>query len=293
MTAVAAIEASGLVKSFGRVRAVDGMDLAVPRGGVFGLLGPNGAGKTTTIRIFTTLTRPDAGSARVLGHDVTTDPQAVRRRISLTGQFAALDPGLTGVENLILQARLLGLTRRSARARASGLVEAFGLTGAGRRAVKTYSGGMRRRLDIAASMVATPALLMVFGLGLVMGYRPGGGWSGAVLAVALIMAFAFSMSWVWATLGLILRSPQTVSLLSFAIQFPLTFASNVFVNPATMPGWLRAFVDANPVRHLVTAERGLMDGTVAAGQAGWVLLASAALVAIFGPITMRLYRSRP
>jgi ABC-2 type transport system permease protein len=133
---------------------------------------------------------------------------------------------------------------------------------------------------------------LVFGLGLVMGYRPGGGVGGALLAVALIMVFAFSMSWVWTTLGLVLRSPQSVSVLSFAVQFPLTFASNVFVNPATMPGWLRAFVEANPVSHLVTAERGLMNGTAAAGQAGWVLLASAGLVAIFGPITMLLYRSR-
>src|SRR5712691_3629742 len=118
---------------------------------------------------------------------------------------------------------------------------------------------------------------LVFGLGLVMGFRPGGGAGGAVLAVALIMAFAFSMSWVWTTLGLILRSPQAVTLLSFTIQFPLTFASNVFVDPATMPGWLRAFVEANPVSHLVTAERGLMNGTGGAGQAGWVLLASVVL----------------
>jgi len=156
-----AIEAAGLVKTFGTTRAVDGLALAVPRGGVFGLLGPNGAGKTTTIRIFTTLTRPDAGVARVLGHDVAADPHAVRSRISLTGQFATVDASLTGLENLILQARLLGLGRRAARRRAAELLTAFGLTDAGGRAVKTYSGGMRRRLDIATSIVVTPALLFL------------------------------------------------------------------------------------------------------------------------------------
>ncbi len=163
MTAAApfAIEATGLVKTFGTTRAVDGLDLAVPRGGVFGLLGPNGAGKTTTIRIFTTLTRPDAGQARVLGHDVRADPHAVRSSIGVTGQFATIDASLTGMENLLLQGRLLGLGRRAARARAAGLLEAFGLTGAAGRAVTTYSGGMQRRLDIAASMVVVPALLFL------------------------------------------------------------------------------------------------------------------------------------
>jgi ABC-2 type transport system ATP-binding protein len=156
-----AIEASGLVKAFGATRAVDGIDLVVPRGGVFGLLGPNGAGKTTAIRIFATLTRPDSGSARVLGHDVVADPHAARSQISLTGQFATIDPGLTGMENMILQGRLLGLTRRAARTRAAELLEAFDLAGAARRAVKTYSGGMQRRLDITASIVVPPALLFL------------------------------------------------------------------------------------------------------------------------------------
>ena len=156
-----AIEASGLVKSFGAIRAVDRLELAVPRGGVFALLGPNGAGKTTTIRIFATLTRPDSGMARVLGHDVTTAPHAVRSGICLTGQFATIDPSLTGTENLVLQARLLGLTRRAARARAAELLDAFGLAEAAGRTVKTYSGGMQRRLDIACSLVVAPSLLFL------------------------------------------------------------------------------------------------------------------------------------
>ncbi len=131
---------------------------------------------------------------------------------------------------------------------------------------------------------------LVIGLGLAMGFRPDGGLAGVLLGTALIVVFAFGLSWVWTTLGLLLRSPQSVSMASFLVQFPLTFASNVFVDPATMPGWLRTFVDANPVSHLVTAERALMAGTASAGEVGWVLLASGVLVAVFGPLTMHLYR---
>ncbi|HEU5417863.1 MAG TPA: ATP-binding cassette domain-containing protein [Streptosporangiaceae bacterium] len=157
----AAIQASGLVKRFGTTRAVDGLELTVPRGGVFGLLGPNGAGKTTTIQILATLTRPDAGTARVMGHDVAAEPHAVRRQIGVTGQFATVDDTLTGAENLQLQGRLLGLSRMAARARAGALLEEFDLASAARRAVKNYSGGMRRRLDLACRLVVAPALLFL------------------------------------------------------------------------------------------------------------------------------------
>jgi ABC-2 type transport system ATP-binding protein len=156
-----AIEASGLAKSFGDVRAVDGVDLAVPTGSVYGVLGPNGAGKTTTIRMLATLLRPDAGSARVLGHDVVSEADEVRRRVSLTGQLASVDEDLTGRENLVLIGRLLGLRRPAAKARATELLEAFGLVEANSRLVKNYSGGMRRRLDIAASIVVTPELMFL------------------------------------------------------------------------------------------------------------------------------------
>jgi ABC-2 type transport system permease protein len=144
--------------------------------------------------------------------------------------------------------------------------------------------------DVARYLLATS---LVLGLGLLMGYRPSGGVGGLLLAVALILVFGFSVSWIWTSLALVLRSAQSVSILSFAVQVPLTFASNVFVSPATMPGWLRVFVGANPVSHLVTAERALMNGTATASQVGWVLLASAGLIAVFGPLTMLLYRSRP
>jgi ABC-2 type transport system ATP-binding protein len=156
-----AVEASGPVKTFGETRAVDGVDLAVRRGTVYGLLGPNGAGKTTTIRMLATLLRPDAGTARVFGHDVVRGADEVRSRVSLTGQFASVDEDLTGFENLVLIARLLGYSRKQAKVRASELLDAFGLADAADQQVKNYSGGMQRRLDIAASIVITPDLMFL------------------------------------------------------------------------------------------------------------------------------------
>jgi ABC-2 type transport system ATP-binding protein len=156
-----AVEASGLVKVFDGARAVDGLDLAVPTGSVVGLLGPNGAGKTTTIRMLATLLRPDAGTARVLGHDVARDADAVRRRVSLTGQFSSVDQDLTGQENLVLVARLQGFTRTRAKARSRELLNAFGLADVAGRRVATYSGGMRRRLDLATSIVAHADVLFL------------------------------------------------------------------------------------------------------------------------------------
>jgi ABC-2 type transport system ATP-binding protein len=156
-----AIEAEGLVKVFGDLRAVDGIDLTVQRGTVYGVLGPNGAGKTTTIRMLATLLHPDGGSARVLGHDIVREAAAVRGRMSLTGQFASVDEELTGRENLQLLGRLLGLGTRGATARADELLAAFGLADAADKLVRDYSGGMRRRLDIAASIVVTPDLLFL------------------------------------------------------------------------------------------------------------------------------------
>jgi ABC-2 type transport system ATP-binding protein len=160
-TRALAIEAVGLCRAFRSTRAVDRLDLSVPAGLVYGLLGPNGAGKTTTIRMLATLLRPDAGTACVLGHDIVHDADAVRRHVSLTGQFASIDGELTGVENLLLLGRLLGLSRRGAKARAAELLDTFDLTDAGRRQVMKLSGGMRRRLDIAASLIRRPDLLFL------------------------------------------------------------------------------------------------------------------------------------
>jgi ABC-2 type transport system permease protein len=138
----------------------------------------------------------------------------------------------------------------------------------------------------------TMASTMVVVLGLILGFRPAGGVAGVLLSVALLLVFSFSLSWIWTALGLILRTPNSVMGVSMMVLFPLTFVSNIFVDPQTMPSWLQTVVGANPISHLVTAVRGLMDGTVTAGQIGWVLLASGALVAVFGPLTMYLYRNK-
>jgi daunorubicin/doxorubicin transport system ATP-binding protein len=156
-----AVETSGLTKLFGDKRVLDGVDLAIPRGTVYGLLGPNGAGKTTTIRILATLLRPDGGAARVFGHDVVREASAVRRGVSLTAQFASVDEDLTAVENLVLLARLLGFSRSAAKERARELLDAFDLADAAGRRVEQFSGGMRRRLDIAASLIVRPGLLFL------------------------------------------------------------------------------------------------------------------------------------
>jgi ABC-2 type transport system permease protein len=136
------------------------------------------------------------------------------------------------------------------------------------------------------------AATIVVVLGLVLGYRPDGGVAGAGAAVGLVLVFAFGLSWVWTTLGLVLRAPSAVNSLSLLVLFPLTLASNIFVDPRTMPGWLQTFVEANPISHLVTATRGLMAGTATIGQVGWVLAASALLTVVFAPLTMHRYRNQ-
>jgi ABC-2 type transport system ATP-binding protein len=156
-----AIETHGLAKRFKTTRALDGVDLQIREGSVYGLLGPNGAGKTTTIRILATLLQPTAGTATVLGHDVVREAATVRQKVSLTGQYASVDEDLTGHENLVLVGRLLGLAWRAARQRAAELLDAFGLAEAAGRQVLTYSGGERRRIDIAASLVAIPEILFL------------------------------------------------------------------------------------------------------------------------------------
>jgi ABC-2 type transport system ATP-binding protein len=156
-----AIEVKGLVKEFGKTRALDGVDLQIRSGSVFGILGPNGAGKTTTVRILTTLIRPTGGSALVLGHDVVREARRVRQKVSLTGQYASVDEDLTGLENLVLVGRLLGMSWSDARKRGMELLQAFDLEEAASRQVRTFSGGMRRRIDIAASLVTRPEILFL------------------------------------------------------------------------------------------------------------------------------------
>ncbi len=154
-----AVEVRGLVKHYGETKALDGVDLDVREGTVLGVLGPNGAGKTTLVRILSTLITPDAGTARVAGFDVVRQPRQLRRTIGLTGQYASVDEKLSGWENLYMIGRLLDLSRKDSRSRADELLERFSLTDAAKKAVMTYSGGMRRRLDLAASMIGSPAVL--------------------------------------------------------------------------------------------------------------------------------------
>ena len=156
-----AIETSGLVKTFRATRALDGLDLSIRGGSVYGILGPNGAGKTTAIRVLTTLLKPTSGRVQVLGHDVVAEAAVVRRKVSLTGQFASVDEDLTGQENLVLVSRLLGLSWRQAKHRATELLAGFGLSEAAGQQVRTFSGGMRRRIDIAASLVTRPEILFL------------------------------------------------------------------------------------------------------------------------------------
>ncbi|WP_413303773.1 ATP-binding cassette domain-containing protein [Bacillus sp. 1P10SD] len=156
-----AVEAHGLIKKFGENQAVDGVDLNVRAGTIYGLLGPNGAGKTTTIRMLATLLRPDAGSAHIFGHDVVKESPIVRQLIGVTGQYASVDESLSATENLVIFSRLLGLGRAESKRKAAELLEEFGLTEAARRPLKNFSGGMRRRLDLAASLIAQPPLIFL------------------------------------------------------------------------------------------------------------------------------------
>lgn len=156
-----AVEAKGLVKVFGDNRAVDNLDLSVPTGSIYGVLGPNGAGKTTTINMLATLMRPDGGSAKVFGHDVVDEAQIVRQLIGVTGQYASVDETLSATENLMIFSRLLGLSTAEARKRSTDLLEEFGLSEAAKRPLSKFSGGMRRRLDLAVSLISQPPLIFL------------------------------------------------------------------------------------------------------------------------------------
>jgi ABC-2 type transport system ATP-binding protein len=156
-----AIEATDLVKIYGDNRAVDGVSLAVPTGSIYAVLGPNGAGKTTTINMLATLLKPDGGSAKIFGHDVQEESQIVRQLIGLTGQYASVDEMLSATENLVIFGRLLGLSKAEARQKAADLLEEFGLTAAAKRPIAKFSGGMRRRLDLAVSLIAQPPLIFL------------------------------------------------------------------------------------------------------------------------------------
>ncbi|MGW6651343.1 hypothetical protein AMK23_31520 [Streptomyces sp. CB02130] len=374
----ATIEAHGLTKSYGKpaVRVLDGIDLQVGRGTVFALLGPNGAGKTTTVRILATLTEADSGTARVAGYDVVADRSAVRRSISLTGQFAAVDETQTGEENLRMMARLTGQSRAAARRRAAELLERFGLTAAARRPVRTYSGGMRRRLDLAAGLVGSPepgvffldepttgldprsrqelweavrelaarggllsagfgaattatavsedmkggiidrfrsldvggtpvlaghvaastvrnlcSTALVFGVALLIGFRPAAAWSGWLVVGAVLVAYTVALSWISAAIGLLARTPEAASGFTFFMSF-LPYPSSAFVPTGNMPDWLHGFADHQPVTPAIESLRGLLLGQEV-GNTPWTALAWAAgMLAVAVGASGTLFRIR-
>ncbi|MEX2639175.1 MAG: ABC transporter permease [Balneolales bacterium] len=307
-----AIEASGLVRHYGKTRAVNGVDLLVPARGVYGLLGPNGAGKTTVIRVLATLIRPDSGAARVLGHDIVTEGDAVRSKVSLTGQFASVDDDITcscscspflfggaiaGSVGQYLQFLLPGILVQTVvmitiytgvainNDIRKGVFDRF-------RSLPVWQPSVLVGALLGDAVRYSIASLVMIALGLMLGFRPEGGASGVLLAIMLLLVFSFSFSWIWTSLGFIVRTQESLFTMSFIVLFPLTFASNIFVDPQTMPSWLETFVNVNPISILVTAMRGLMHGEPVWAEIGLVLLVSAGLVSVFGPVTMYLFENK-
>ncbi|PZS31296.1 MAG: hypothetical protein DLM61_08905 [Pseudonocardiales bacterium] len=313
------------MKTFGSTRALDGIDLQIPQGTVLGLLGPNGAGKTTAVRILSTLLRPDAGRAQVAGVDVLTDPHGVRGKIGLAGQYAAVDANLTGFENLYMIGRLYGMSRRQARSRARVLITRCRLDEAAERTAKTYSGGMRRRLDLAGALVANPEVVMLDEP--TTGLDPRGRldtWEVIAELVAdgadvlLTTQYLEEADHLADTIAVIDRGRviargtsnelkaqcHTVEVAQSAgliWLFPLTFVSSAFVPTGNMPAVLKVAAEWNPVTAAADASRELFANTVPATfppPGGWpgehsvlyAVLSSVAIIAVFAPLTVVRYR---
>ncbi|MGW0203573.1 ATP-binding cassette domain-containing protein [Nonomuraea sp. NPDC003201] len=294
-----AFEAEGLVKRFGATTALDGIALSAPPGTVLGVLGPNGAGKTTAVRILATLLRPDAGRATVSGLDVVRHASRVRRLIGLTGQYASVDEDLTGTENLVLIGRLLDLRIADAKATAARLLADFGLAEAAYRRASTYSGGMRRRLDLAAGLVGRPdviflmvAVAVLLGFGFALGFRARTGPLEVLAACLLTVFFAFCVSWAFVLLGVLMREPGGVQGMAFMVLFPLTFGTSMITPKSTLPGWLQAWLDINPVNHAMNASRALMLGGPAGASVWWTPASGALFLAVFAPLAVAAYRRR-
>jgi daunorubicin resistance ABC transporter ATP-binding subunit len=392
------IEVEALAKRYGETRALAGVDFSVRAGTLLGLLGPNGAGKTTAVRVLTTLALPDSGRAAVAGIDVVRHPAQVRRRIGVAAQDATLDRLLTGRQNLVLVGELSGMARQLARARATDLLEQFELTSAADRVVNGYSGGMRRRLDVAASLMARPAVLfldepttgldpasrqrvweavrqllaegvtvllttqyldeadaladrivvidrgrvvaddtprelkeasrgarlevtltvlvgrsladlatfflcalIVAVTGLVVGWRPDAGLGSIVAGFALVLFFAYSLTWIAMCVGLNSKSPESAASFGFIVLFPLAFVSNAMIPTQHMPGWLRVVADWNPVSAVTAGARQLWGNpNPSATSNAWPMqhpvLASVAwsafVLAVAAPFAATLLRRR-
>ncbi|MEX0929416.1 MAG: ABC transporter permease, partial [Balneolales bacterium] len=258
------------------------------------------------------LIRPDSGAARVLGHDIVTEGDAVRSKVSLTGQFASVDDDITcscscspflfggaiaGSVGQYLQFLLPGILVQTVvmitiytgvainNDIRKGVFDRF-------RSLPVWQPSVLVGALLGDAVRYSIASLVMIALGLMLGFRPEGGASGVLLAIMLLLVFSFSFSWIWTSLGFIVRTQESLFTMSFIVLFPLTFASNIFVDPQTMPSWLETFVNVNPISILVTAMRGLMHGEPVWAEIGLVLLVSAGLVSVFGPVTMYLFENK-
>jgi ABC-type Na+ transport system ATPase subunit NatA len=310
VTGSALIEARGLCVRFGKVAALDGLDLVARPGRVLAILGPNGAGKTTFVRTVATLVPPSGGGLRVRGIDVTSDPVAVRREIGLAGQFAAVEPVMTGRENLRMVARLFGHRRKAAEAACEAVIEMLGLGEVADRRAGAYSGGQRRRLDLGASLVGAPRLLLLDEP--TTGLDPAGRaevWAAvrrlvaagtdivltthyleeadglAALGLCLLYGLVFTV--VFIVIGLFAPNAQAAQGMSM-IAFVLAFVSSTYVPPSSMPGWLQPFATHQPVTPMVNAVRSALTG--GSHDLTAALIWSAALIAAFMPIAVIRYR---
>jgi ABC transporter DrrB family efflux protein len=280
-----AIVVDGLVKRFRQLTALDRVSFEVRPGTVFGLLGPNGAGKTTAIRVLTTLLRPDAGHASVVGHDVVREAAAVRHLIGLAGQSATVDVTLTGRENLRLIGRLAQMPRSAFVPRADELLERFRSLPMARFAVLAG----RTIADLARNVFV---LALMVAVGVAVGFRIHNGIGPFLGGLVLVLLFGYAMAWVFAVVGLVVGDPESALAASFPVMAPLVFASSAFIPVATMPGWLQAFAAHQPVSLTASAVRATVLGGPTAIYVWQSLAWAAGIVAVFAPLgAWRYHRS--
>jgi ABC transporter DrrB family efflux protein len=280
-----AIVVDGLVKRFRQLTALDRVSFEARPGTVFGLLGPNGAGKTTAIRVLTTLLRPDAGHASVVGHDVVREAAAVRHLIGLAGQSATVDVTLTGRENLRLIGRLAQMPRSAFVPRADELLERFRSLPMARFAVLAG----RTIADLARNVFV---LALMVAVGVAVGFRIHNGIGPFLGGLVLVLLFGYAMAWVFAVVGLVVGDPESALAASFPVMAPLVFASSAFIPVATMPGWLQAFAAHQPVSLTASAVRATVLGGPTAIYVWQSLAWAAGIVAVFAPLgAWRYHRS--
>ena len=280
-----AILAEGLHKYYGKTHALDGLDLIAEEGSVLAVLGPNGAGKTTAVRILTTLLRPDAGRAEVAGLDVVKEADALRSRIGLAGQYAAVDENLTGYENLEMFGRLYHLSGGVARRRANELLDRF-------RSLPMAKSAVLTGRTISDMVRNTCVVIVMWTVGLLVGFRPQGHFISWVAAGGILLLTSFAFSWISATIGLVVRSVEAAQSAGFIWLFPLTFASSAFVPTRSMPGWLRTFAEHQPVSLFVNVVRGLLLNQPDAATIWQALAWCVGILVVFIPLAVWAYGHR-